>query len=340
MTRPDLSIIIVTWNGRDDVLRCLDAVENGKPALDLEVILVDNASSDDTVSAVRSRYPDVRVVENPTNRGFPRANNQGIEIARGRHVLLLNPDTEVECGTLRTCVETLDGEPKLGAVGCRLLYPDGSVQNECARRAYRLAHLVSEAFYLHVIFPRNRLFAHQFMGDWDHMGVRDVEAISGAFFMARRETFEAVAGVPETTFMYHEDLSLCLKIREQGWRIRFRGDVSTVHHHGRSAGSSSLALHLLEGPVRMHLIRERSGWLAGLAARGLFAVRGVVRLVLSVVGWLIPGMGRLRRERPKAFDPRIHFDQVLWALLPWLVSGRMPRATTDPQGVAAGASEV
>ncbi|MEE8148633.1 MAG: glycosyltransferase family 2 protein [Longimicrobiales bacterium] len=327
MTAPDLSIVIVTWNSRDDVLRCLDAVESGKPALDVEVVLVDNASSDDTVSAVRSRYPHVRIVENSTNRGFPRANNQGLEIARGRHILLLNPDTQVGSDTVGTCVETLDVEAEVGAVGCRLLYPDGSVQYECARRAYRLAHLVWEAFYLHVIFPRNRVFAHQLMGDWDHTGVRDVEAISGAFFMARREVFDAVARVPDAVFMYHEDLSLCLKIRERGWRIRFRGDVSTVHHHGRSAGQSSLALHLLEGPVRVLLIQARAGRFAGAAARVLFAFRGGVRLVLSVLGWLIPGTARLRRERPRAFDPRVHLDQILWALLPWAVRDRMPRAT-------------
>ncbi|MCH7564709.1 MAG: glycosyltransferase family 2 protein [Gemmatimonadetes bacterium] len=327
MTAPDLSIVIVTWNARDDVLRCLDAVESGKSSLDVEVVLVDNASSDDTVGAVRSCHPDVRIVEDSTNRGFARANNLGLDIACGRHVLLLNPDTEVGSETLRTCVETLDAEPEVGAVGCRLLYPDGSVQYECARRAYRLTHLVWEAFYLHVIFPQNRVFAHQLMGDWDHTGVRDVEAISGAFFMARREVFQAVARVPDTVFMYHEDLSLCLKIRERGWRIRFRGDVSTVHHHGRSAGRSSLALHLLEGPVRVLLIQERVGRLGGAVARVLFAFRGGVRLVLSVVGRLIPGAGRLRRERPKAFDPRVHLDQIVWALLPWVVRDRMPRAT-------------
>jgi GT2 family glycosyltransferase len=339
MNSTDLSVIIVTWNGCDDLVRCLGAVNAARGGLRLQVIVVDNASEDHTVSTVQERFAFVDLLQNQVNVGFPRANNQGLKHATGRHVLLLNPDTEVGEDALRACVDTLDENPAIGAVGCRLLYPDGSPQYECARRAYRLRHLIWEAFYLHVQFSHSSVFAHQLMGDWDHTGERDVEAISGAFLMARRPVLEEVGGIPDSLFMYHEDLSLCLKIQKLGLRIRFLGQVETVHHHGRSSDRSALDLHLLEGPVRVQLIQERSGAAAGAMARVLFAVRSKVRWVLAIVvgiaagpvGGLIPGararMERLRATRPKVFDRALHADQLLWAVFPGLVVHRMPRAS-------------
>jgi GT2 family glycosyltransferase len=328
MTARDLSIVIVTWNGCDDLIRCLEAVSAARGSLDLQIIVVDNASQDATVQTLQQRFPEVELIQNAANVGFPRANNQGLARALGRHVLLLNPDTEVGPRSLQSCVAALDADPAVGAVGCRLLYPDGTPQYECARRAYRLRHLIWEAFYLQVAFPKSAIFAHQLMGNWDHTGERDVEALSGAFLMVRRHVVEQVGGVPEHIFMYHEDLSLCLKIQRLGLRIRFLGGVSTVHHHGRSSGRSPLDLHLLEGPVRVALIRERSGVVAGLTARLLFAARSKLRWAIALVLGMIPRrvspLARLRRDRPKVFDRSLHADQFLWAVLPGLVQDRMP----------------
>ena len=101
----------------------------------------------------------------------------------------------------------------VGVVGCRMIYPDGRIQYEGGRRDYRLRHLVWEAFYLHELFPRSALFAHQLMGDWDHHGRRDVEALLGAFMLARAEVARAIGGLPDEVFMFHEDLAFCLRAR-------------------------------------------------------------------------------------------------------------------------------
>ena len=327
--RPDITVIVVTWNVRELVLACLEALTRRAQNVTLEVIVVDNASSDGTVEAVAETFPRVRIMENTENVGFPRANNQALWLARGRQVLFLNPDTIVGEGTLVACLRELDHDPEIGMVGCRLVYPDGSLQKECARRHYRLRHLLWEAFYLQVRFPDHPIFADQLMGSWDHLGRRDVEALTGAFMMVRRPLALRVGGLPEDLFMYHEDLAFCLRVARAGYRIRYLGDLITLHAHGSSASSSPLTLSLLEGPVRVALIRAAWGSMAGWAARGLFVLRSLSRLIIAWVGALVPASATARRRYPRVFEPRRHWLNLVWAVAPWAVKSRMPMAPRD-----------
>ena len=319
-TSLDLSVILVTWNVRELALTCIQRVLERKGELEVEVILVDNGSSDGTLQAVAERFPLVRIAQNHENLGFPRANNLALLEARGRHVLFLNPDTEVSHGTLEACVRELDTDPYLGAVGCRLLLPDGRVQVESARRQYRLLDLVWEAFYLHVFFPRSRVFAHQVMGDWDHEGDRAVEALVGAFIMVRGEAVLDVEGMPDEVFIYHEDLALCLRLEQRGWKIRYLGGVTTLHHHRASTARSSSPLELLEGEVRVRLIRERSGLLAGMVARLLFGFRAAVRLFLALAAWPFAG---LRVRFPQVTNVRKQAALLVWTVWPAFVRARL-----------------
>jgi hypothetical protein len=198
------------------------------------------------------------------------------------------------------------------------------VQYEGGRRDYRLHHLLWEAFYLHIAFPRHALFAHELMGDWDHLDNRDVEALSGAFMLCRAEVAREVGGLPEDVFVYHEDLSFCLRVRQAGWRIRYLGEVATLHHGGSAPQKLRSLGDVLEGEVRVRLIRERSGWLAGVLARLLMGFRSLVRLLLAAVGRLLPGMARLRKERPRAFSLRPHLLQLAWTVAPWSVRHLIP----------------
>lgn len=322
---PKLSVIVVTWNVRELTLACLAAVHRTAADLPIEVIVVDNGSSDGTAQAVRERFPEARVIANAENAGFPRANNQALAVARGEHVLFLNPDTEVGEGAIGACVAELDRDATVGATGCKLLYSDGRVQLECARRPYLLRHLLAETFYLHMLFPTSAVFAHHVMGDWDHEGSRDVEALCGAFLMVRRELALALGGLPEDLFMYHEDLSFCLRVRRAGWRIRYLGEWSTVHHWRQSSRKSSAALALLEGACKLRLIREAQGPLHAAVGRGVFAVRSLLRLVVAGAGALLPATSRVRTRYPRVFDARRHALQLAWALAPWTVRHLMPQ---------------
>ena len=333
LSRPDLSVIVVTWNVRELALDCLRAVTERSDGLNIKLVVVDNASVDGTVAAVRSAFPGATLIANSNNVGFPAANNHGLAHAHGRHVLFLNPDTVVGEGTLAACVRALDGDPSVGMVGCRMMYPDGRVQYECGRRAYRLRHLLWEAFYLHELFPRSPLFAHQLMGDWDHRDRRDVEAILGAFMMLRRELVLAVGGVPDEVFMLHEDLALCLRVRAAGYRILYVGDVETLHHGGASRGKATSALDMLTGEVRVRLIRERGGPVRAALARWMFAFWSASRLAAALVARTIPGLKRLRARRPRAFQPKLYALHLLWAIAPRAAARFIPRAEEDDAAV-------
>ena len=323
---PDLSVVIVTWNVRGLILPCLRALSEASEGLDVEAIVIDNASDDGTVRAVREAYAGTTVIANGGNGGLPVASNQGLAISRGRHVLFLNPETQVGQGTLVACVAELDAHADVGMVGCRLVYPGGVTQYECARRDYRLRHVLWESAYLPELFRSNAVFAHQVMGDWDHLGRRDVEAISGAFMMVRSGIARAVGGLPEELFRYHEDLALALRVRRAGWKIRYLGDIATLHHGEASRRKSSSPLSLLEGEVRVRLIRERGGPVRAALARPMFGLRSFSRLGIALVGRFLPGLGRLKAARPKAFDVRLHALHVLWTVSPRAAKRLIPYA--------------
>jgi GT2 family glycosyltransferase len=321
---PVLSILIVTWNVRDLVLACLASLNADRDAPPFEVILVDNASHDGTVAAVVAQFPLVRVLANSDNVGFPRANNQALVQARGRYVLYLNPDTEVDPGTLGACVRELESNPDVGLVGCRLESPDGQVQYEGARNTYRFRHLMFELLYLHMLFPNSRVFGHHRMGDWDHRGVRDVEAVNGAFMMVPSELARRLGGLPEDLFMYHEDLSFCLRILRSGYRLRYRGDVRTVHHWAQSSRKSPARLALLEVECKHRFICESSGPRWGAAARAVLGVRALMRMGIGIVGLLLPR--RWKEPYPRVFDLELYWLQLRWSIRPASVAMHLPRA--------------
>lgn len=335
---PDLSVLIVTWNVRDRVLACLTSIVRDSTAPNLEIIIVDNASTDDTVQAVREHFPAVRMIANTSNIGFPRANNQALAHARGRHILYLNPDTEVISGTLTACVRELDADAELGVVGCRLEFPDGRIQNEGARNTYRFRHLLFELMYLHMLFPRSRIFGHHLMGDWDHRGTRNVEAVCGAFMMTPREVALQLGGLPEDVFMYHEDLSFCLRVLRSGRRLRYLGDVSIVHHCAQSSRQSSARFGVLEVESKYRYIREADGPVWAIVARGVLILRSITRLGVCLMGVVLPA--RLKDPYPRVFDWRMHLLQIVWCVsrrsaLRWAPGGE-EWARPEHQPVAQG----
>jgi GT2 family glycosyltransferase len=326
-SRPSVTALVVSYGVREHVDRCLRSLERSHDGVDLDVVLVDNASTDGTVEMVLAEHPWVRVLENRANVGFAPANNQALAHATGEYVLYLNPDTEVGPGTLRRCAEALQADPTLGMVGCRLLYPDGRIQYECARRAYRLGDLLIESVYLHRFFPHHPLFGRQLMGDWDHEDSRDVEGISGAFMMLPRSLAEELGGMATEVFAYHEDMDLSLRVRQRGYRIRYLADVRTVHHTSRSSAGrwSEPGWALLELETNSRLIRQLQGRGAAIIARGVYFLRSLLRLGVAVVGVVLPG--RVRARYPMVFSPSRHALQLAWSVSPRLVRHRLPAAT-------------
>jgi GT2 family glycosyltransferase len=227
----------------------------------------------------------------------------------------------------------------VGVVGCQLVLEDGSVQFECARRTYRLQHLVMEILYLHMLLPRTRICGDHLMSYWDHEGERDVEAISGAFMMARRNVVEEVGGLPDEVFMYHEDLAFCLAARRAGWRIRYLGGHQVLHRWQGSSRKAGAALALLEGESKIRLIRDAQGGAAAFAGRLVYAVRSGSRILPAVLGSLIFGRTRFAGRFPRLFDWRTHALQFTWAVAPFLVARQIPRPVQRTTPAVSGAAE-
>jgi N-acetylglucosaminyl-diphospho-decaprenol L-rhamnosyltransferase len=258
---PDASVVIVNWNGGDLLARALGSVRESAPAVVVELVLVDNASTDDSVTQARAGG-GVTVIRNPENLGFARASNQGIRESRGRHVVLLNPDAELLPGALETLVGYMDREPRVGAAGPALLNPDGSLQPS----GWPFPQLPA----LLAIHPALRWLARDEAprNGRDRERPADVDEVSGACMILRRAALDGIGLFDERFFLYFEDVDLCLRLRRAGWRVAHVPAARVVHHwRSRTDPSPDAQLHHLRSKLRY--VRKHFGPLACLALRAL-----------------------------------------------------------------------
>jgi hypothetical protein len=234
MTSPVVSVLIVSWNVRDYLLRCLASLAAGAGALSYEVIVVDNASQDGTVAAVRAQFPTVQVIANSTNRGFTAANNQALAIARGEFLFLLNPDTEVQPGAIAELQRFLVAHPDVGIVGPRLLYPDGSLQSS-RRRFPTLATLFTESTVVQEYLPGLAVFRRYTLADRSPAQPQLVDWVVGAAMLVRRQVYEQIGGLDEGFFMYAEEIDWCRRAQAAGWNVAYDPAAVVIHHEARSS---------------------------------------------------------------------------------------------------------
>ena len=230
----DLSICIVSWNVSEDLRSCLESLHARNCSVTFETSVVDNASSDNTLEMLTGRFPQVNVIANDRNLGFAAANNQAIRVAAGRYVMLLNPDTIVHEGALDTMVRFLDEQPDVGIAGFKLLYPDRSLQFSCRSFPNPWA-AICRGTPLARLCPDNRFARDYILSDWAHDEVRDVDWVSGAAMVARREAIDQVGQLDERFFMYSEDVDWCKRMWDAGWRVAYVPDAVITHTVGRSS---------------------------------------------------------------------------------------------------------
>lgn len=229
----DLTIIILNWNAREDLRICLESIFEQKPRYAWEVIVADNASSDRSGEMVEAEFPRAHLMRFPTNLGFCAGNNRAVPQKPGRYVLFLNPDTRVTPCALDGLIEFADAHADAGIVGPKLLNRDGSLQYSC-----RSFPDLGAGFFRNTplgrLFPRNRFTRDYLLTDWDHAAVRDVDWVSGAALLIRREALEQTGGFDEGFYMYCEDVDLCYRAHERGWRVLYYPDSVIYHTIGRS----------------------------------------------------------------------------------------------------------
>ncbi len=237
-----LSVVIVSWNVREDLKECLQSLlgtgnlglVTGEQGLSVEVIVVDNASTDGTVEMVRREFPQVRLIVNSENLGYTKANNIGIKQSRGKYILLLNPDTIVKADALRALVDCAEAHPDAGIIGAKLLNPDGSIQPSARSFPDMGAGLFRNTF-LGRLFPNNPFVRRYLMTNFGYDEVREVDWVSGAAMLVRRELFERIGLLDERFWAYCEDVDLCWRAWQSGFKVLFCPNAVTVHKIGRSS---------------------------------------------------------------------------------------------------------
>ena len=241
MTSPQISIVIVNWNAGDLLQHCVESVAKSRLSLPFEIIVVDNASSDESVSSLRQSAASLlsnqqlRIIQNSDNVGFGRANNQAFALSESPFVFLLNPDAAVEPAAIQTLLETLQSDPRIGASGPRILNPDGSTQVSVYFSPPSFWHTFLWQLKLHRILPK-RIRGELLLGPhWAHDRKRDVPMFIGAALLVRREVLDEVGGFNEQFEMYSEDTEWCWRMRQSGWRLVFNPSAIVMHHGGISA---------------------------------------------------------------------------------------------------------
>lgn len=245
MTDVDVSVIIVNWNTRGLLLKCLETIYEGTRTVSFEVIVVDNASSDGSAAAVREQFPAVTLIANDDNLGFSKANNAGIRVSRGRYVCLVNSDVEVHDGCLDELCAFMDADPSVGVVGPRVVSPDGSMQSTC-RKLPSLWNNFCPAVGLNKLFPGVPWLSGEHMFYFPHDRRREVDVLVGCFLMARRPAVTEVGLLDEQFFIYGEDIDWCRRFGTSGWKVTFYPGAGAMHR-GRSSSSSDPERFSIEG---------------------------------------------------------------------------------------------
>ena len=304
----DLSIVIVNWNVRDLLRDCLKSVYAGWQADRdaLEIIVVDNASNDGSSAMVRAKFPQVVLVENWDNVGFTAGNNQAIEQARGRYVMLLNPDTEVLGDAPGTLVRYMGDHPEVGVIAPKLLNPDGTVQPS-RRRFPTLATAFLESTVLQQWWPDNKVLRAYYMQDTSDDETQEMDWGVGACLTVRRETIEQVGLLDESFFMYSEEMDWCYRIKQGGWRIVYLPTAEVIHYGGQSSKQVIAAQHIHFQRSKIRFFRKHWGALQGTLVRCFLLLNYLYQLVMESLKWLVGHNRPLRAERIRAYS------QVLWS---------------------------
>lgn len=231
---PLLSVAIVNYNGGALLLRTLRSLYDTTAGLDLETFVVDNGSTDDSLESVRREFPSVQIIENGANLGFAAANNRALRQARGRYLLLLNPDVELRPGAVQTTLDYLEAHPDVGIVGPRVLLPDGRLDKPCRRSFKTPAIYFYKTVGLSALFPHSPRFNRYYMGYLPEDQLTEVDAVIGAFLMIRRECMEQIGLLDERFFIYCEDEDWCFRAKKAGWKVVYNPQAVVVHHKGSS----------------------------------------------------------------------------------------------------------
>jgi N-acetylglucosaminyl-diphospho-decaprenol L-rhamnosyltransferase len=297
----DLSVVVVNWNVRDLLRRCLLSIEaSAAQQLSIESIVIDNASTDGSQEMLSRDFPTARLFYNSSNSGFAPACNQGLAASRGRYVLFLNADTEVVADGLVTMVRRMDAHREWAVAGPRLVHADGTVQSS-RRRFPTLLTGIFESTRLERAWPDN-IWARRYrmVGSADD-AEQEVDWVVGACLLCRPEALRQVRGFDEGFFMYSEELDLCRRLRDAGWRVGYLPEAVVLHHEGKSSEQAQTARHIRFNTSKVRYFRKHHGRAASSSLRALLLAMYVFQMAEEGLKWLAGHKRALRAERIRSY---------------------------------------
>ncbi len=296
----DLSIIIVSWNVAELLDACLHSIAAAEhEPYQIETIVVDSASSDQSLEIVRDKHPDVMLLPQNENLGFTRCNNIGLEAARGRHLMLLNPDTEVIGDALTVMIAYLDAHPEVGIVGPHTLNTDGSTQS--TRRLFPTRTLAFfESTWLQDHAPSHLLETYYVVGPSDNATL-DVDWVQGSALMLRREVYTQIGGLDPGYVMYYEELDWCHRAKNAGWRVVYLGSAQITHHGGKSSDQVAARKHIHYQQSKLRYFSKFHGILFANVLRAFLLLSYAWQLGLEALKGMLGSKRAMRRARVQAY---------------------------------------
>lgn len=309
----ELSIIIVNWNSVKFLHACLQSIYSQVHNVDFEVIVVDNASFDGSAEVVRQEFPTARFLQSQENLGFGKANNFGFVHSTGEVVLFLNPDTEVRDSAIQTMVVHLQSLPEAGAIGCKLLNSDGSIQESAVQAFPTISNQLLNSDLLRRRFRNWKLWGNAALFG-NATELVPVDMISGACLMVKRAAFEKVGQFSSDLFMYADDLSLCYRLRKAGYSVCYDGAGEVIHHGGASTAEhdDQHFSSVLQRESLLCFLRDTRGPSYALRYRATLAAVAAFRVFM--IPLMLPFWSRVARNAPPSVALAKWTRVLRWAL--------------------------
>ena len=276
---PLLSIIIITWNSEEFIEKCLRSIFDTKGSIDLEVIVVDNASQDGTTKIIEKFKPEVRLIVNQHNSGYAKGNNQGIEVSKGDYVLLLNPDVELKENCLKLMLDFLENHKDIDGSAPQLLNPDGSIQPSC-REFPDFSILLWEFSGLGFLFQKNIILGRWRMGYSDFQSSREVDQPMASCLLLRRKVIQKIGAFDEQFPIFFNDVDLCYRIKKSGGKLYFLPEAKALHYKG---GSTRQAKPEMIISSHLSFFRFLSKYKTGVLNRILLYLSGILLFVTALL---------------------------------------------------------
>jgi GT2 family glycosyltransferase len=304
---PLISVIIVTWNGKRYALECLASLRSCRLADSLEIIVVDNASSDGTPEAIRTQFPEVILIENSGNLGFAKANNLGMARSRGQYVCLVNSDVVVYPGCLEQMLEVMEQHPDIGVLGPRMICADGSIGGSVMRRP-TVWNSLCAALALHAIWPHSSVCSGYGVDCVSLAGLEDVEVLGGWFLLVPRAALEQVGGLDERFFMYAEDIDWSYRFAKAGWRVVYCAEAESLHYGGASSAEAPVRCYVAMRQANLQYFLKHSGTYGGIGYGLAVAVHESAR----IAGYSLAYFTTSRRRQEKSAKIRRSVACLRW----------------------------